>query len=153
MNTSFWKNAHVRLRPPGLPVPSLGVSPVLPFGYHDLLCVRSLWVGGGCCPHGQSAIHATGVLLAHCLTEAWRSLSSSSVLWLPSDTHHSHMVPANSREPSSGAFPPSWWRGGLDVERLGMSTTVCHFLCLWFLVLISVVGNYKVGIFCTLKSW
>ena len=99
MQVSGWRH-------PNLPDPSLvfsldhPLSPC-PLGYLHLTFVR---VSGAVFHMVILLSRRMGVLLVHHLTEAWRSLTSSSDVWPRSDTQHlcqmyySHMVPANSGE-------------------------------------------------------
>ena len=99
MQVSGWRH-------PNLPDPSLvfsldhPLSPC-PLGYLHLTFVR---VSGAVFHMVILLSRRMGVLLVYHLTEAWRSLTSSSDVWPRSDTQHlcqmyySHMVPANSGE-------------------------------------------------------
>lgn len=114
-------------------------------------CSRSLWVGGGCCPHGQSAIRATGSA-GHRLTEAWRSLSSS--LYLGSEVTHTTVTWSRPTPESREVWPSLYHEG--EEDWIGEVRDVYHSLSFSLLMIYgfnAVVGNYKVDIICTLKSW
>lgn len=128
-----------------------GGLPVLPSGYHDLLFVHvHCELGGGCCPHGQSVIHATGSA-GHRLTEAWRSLSSS--LYLGSEVTHTTVTWSRPTPESREVWPSLCHEG--EEDWIGEVRDVYHSLSFSLLMIYgfnAVVGNYKVDIICTLKS-